>query len=162
DAQLLKPIIAELGAQLTPLGPRTALDDLPGRLTAVDGTELSALARLADSMVKARGIKLHTHFEPLTGVPVDIDLTAAHDSEVAYLIGRLLPDRIYVTDGGYGCFKLMQAVIDIGSRCVCRVRDNSVYEAIEDRPLSPQAVAAGVLSDQVVRLGGKDSAKALR
>lgn len=33
------------------------------------------------------------------------------------------------------------------------MRDNSVYELIEDRPLSPQAQAMGILSDQVVRLG---------
>jgi len=33
------------------------------------------------------------------------------------------------------------------------VRDNSVYERVEDRPLDPDAVAAGILSDQVVWLG---------
>ena len=81
DAQLLKPIIAELGAQLQPLKHDARMDDLPGRLTAVDGTELSALAKLADRMIAGRDIKLHTHFEPLTGVPVDIDLTAAKGSE---------------------------------------------------------------------------------
>jgi len=43
--------------------------------------------------------------------------------------------------------------VDIGSHFVCRIRDNSVYEVIEDRPLSTQAKAAGILSDQIVRLG---------
>jgi hypothetical protein len=153
DAQLLKPIIAELGTQLKPLRHDTRLDDLPGRLTAVDGTELSALAELAGRMIEGRDIKLHTHFEPLTGVPVDIDLTAAGDSEVNNLLGRLLPERVYVKDRGYACFKLLQAIHDIGSHFVCRVRDNSVYEVIEDRPLTPQAQAAGIISDQIVWLG---------
>ncbi len=153
DAELLKPIIAELGTRLTPLAHDTRLDDLPGKLTAVDGTELSALAKLTGVMVQGRDIKLHTHFEPLTGVPVDIDLTAAGDSEIENLLGRLLPGRVYVKDRGYACFRLFQAIHNLGSHFVCRVRDNSVYEVVEDRPLSDAAKAAGVVSDQVVWLG---------
>ena len=157
DAQLLKPIIAELGTQLKPLKHDARLENLPGRLIAVDGTELSALAELVGRMIQGRDIKLHTHFEPLTGVPVDIDLTAAHDSEVDNLLGRLLPDRVYVKDRGYACFRLLQAIHDIGSHFVCRVRDNSVYEVIEERPLppAPEAQAAGIISDQIVWLGGE-------
>ena len=167
DAELIKPIIAELGDQLQPLKHDARLDDLPGKLTAVDGTELSALAALTDRMIdpaRGRAIKLHTHFEPLTGVPVDIDVTGAKASEIANLKKRLLPDRVYVKDRGYACFDLLQAIIDIGSHFVCRMRDNSVYEPIDpgsapgsdpgsDRPLSDEAKAAGILSDQVVWLG---------
>ena len=61
DADLLKPIIAELGVQLQPLAHDARLDDLPGKLTAVDGTELSALARLVGLGMEGRDIKLHTH-----------------------------------------------------------------------------------------------------
>ena len=153
DAELLKPIIAELGAQLKPLSHDARLDDLPGRLTAVDGTELSALAALAGRMIDGRDIKLHTHFEPLTGVPVDMDLTAAKASEIENLRQRLLPGRVYVKDRGYACFRLFQAIIDIRSHFVGRLRDNSVYEVIEDRPLSAEAQAAGIVSDQIVWLG---------
>ena len=153
DAQLLKPIISELGAQLKPLPHDARLNNLPGILTAVDGTELSALAKLAGLMIQGRDIKLHTHFEPLNGVPVDIDLTAAKDSEIDNLFKRLVPGRVYVKDRGYACFGLFQAIVDIGSHFVCRIRDNSVYEVIEDRPLSTPAKAAGIVSDQIVRLG---------
>lgn len=153
DAELLKPIIRELGRELKPLPHDARLDDLPGILTAVDGTELSALAKLAGTLIQGRDIKLHTHFEPLTGVPVNMDLTAASDSEVDQLLGSLLPGRVYVKDRGYACFRLFQAIIDIGSWFVCRIRDNSVYELLEDRPLSAEARAVGVLSDQIVWLG---------
>ena len=153
DAELLKPVIAELGAQLKPLAHDSRLDDLPGKLTAVDGTELSALAKLAGSAWTGRDIKLHTHFEPLAGVPVDIDLTAAGESEIENLLARLLPERVYVKDRGYACFRLFQAIIDIGSWFVCRIRDNSVYEVIKERPLSAEAKAAGIKSDQEVWLG---------
>ena len=153
DAELLKPILAELGTRLKPLAHDARLDGLPGKLTAVDGTELSALARLTGLMIRGRDLKLHTHFEPLVGVPVDIDLTAAGDSEIDNLLGRLLPGRVYVKDRGYACFRLFQAIHDIGSHFVCRVRDNSVYRVVEDRPRSAEARAAGVLGDQIVWLG---------
>lgn len=153
DAELLQPIIRELGQELKPLPHDVRLDALPGILTAVDGTELSALAKLAGRLIEGRDIKLHTHFEPLTGVPVEMDLTAAGDSEIEQLLRSLLPGRVYVKDRGYACFRLFQAVIDIGSWFVCRIRDNSVYEGVEDRPLSQEAKAAGILSDQIVWLG---------
>lgn len=156
DAELLKPIIAELGTQLQPLkhDPRNKrLDDLPGKLLAVDGTELSALAKLADRMIQGRDIKLHVHFEPLTGVPVDMDVTGAKDSEIENLKNRLLANRVYVHDRGYACFALLQAIADIQSHFVCRVRDNSVCEVIEERPLDDEAKAMGILSDQIVWLG---------
>ena len=162
DAQLLKPIIQELGRQLKPLPHDARLDDLPGILTAVDGTELSALAALVGTMIAGRNIKLHTHFEPLTGVPVDMDLTAAGDSEIENLLGRLLPDRVYVKDRSYACFRLFQGIIDRGSWFVCRIRDNSAYEVVEDRPLTAAARTAGILSDQIVWLGGKDKRRELK
>jgi len=162
DAQLLKPIISELGDQLQQLPHDARLDHLPGILTAVDGTELSALAKLTGLMIEGRDIKLHAHFEPLHGVPVDIDLTAAKDSEIDNLFKRLLPGRVYVKDRGYACFRLFQAIVDIDAHFVCRIRDNSVYKVIEDRPLSPEAKAAGIISDQIVRLGCDDKRDELK
>jgi hypothetical protein len=153
DAELLKPIIAELGRELQPLPHDVRLDALPGVLTAVDGSEMSALAKLAGTMIEGRDIKLHTHFEILKGVPTEMDLTAAGASEIEQLLRSLLPGRVYVKDRGYACFRLFQAIIDIGSWFVGRIRDNSVYELVEDRRLSSEAKAAGVISDQIVWLG---------
>jgi len=162
DAELLKPIIAELGAQLQPQQHDPRLDDLPGRLLAVDGTEMSALAQLTDHMFDSRHLKLHTHFEPLTGVPVAAEVTPAKASETQNLKDRLLPNRVYVQDRGYACFTLLQAIDDIQSHFVCRVRDNSVYEVIQDRTLSDEDQAMGVVSDQVVRLGCASKRKELK
>jgi hypothetical protein len=162
DAEQLKPIISQLGRELKPLAHDSRLDQLPGALTAVDGTEASALAKLAGRLIEGRDIKLHTHFEVLKGVPVEMDLTAAGDSEVQNLLEHLLPDRVYVKDRGYACFRLFQGIIDIGSHFVCRIRDNSVYQLIENRPLSEEAKAAGILSDQVVWLGCADKREELK
>jgi hypothetical protein len=135
---------------------------LPGVLTAVDGTELTALAALVEAGWQGRGIKLHTHFEPLKGVPAEMDLTLADASEVDHLLAHLQPGRVYVKDRGYCCFRLFQAIVDIGSHFVCRARDNSVYQAIEDRPLSAQAKAAGIVRDQIVWLGSPGKRDELR
>src|SRR5690625_4630124 len=155
DADQLKPIIAELGQQLKPLKHDTKLDCLPGELLAIDGTELTALGKLTDHMFNSRDFKLHTHFDVLKGVPNDIDLTKAKDSEVEHLLERLLPDRVYVKDRGYACFKLLQSIHEIDSHFVCRIRDNSVYEVIEDNKLSKEDKDSGIISDQVVWLGSE-------
>lgn len=159
DPELLQGVIKDLGTQLQPLKHDKRLDEVPGILTLVDGTEVSALAKLVGHLGNGkdgaanRDIKLHTHFELLKGVPTDMELTQATESEIASLLGKLLPGRVYVDDRGYACFRLFQGVIDVGSHFVCRARDNSVYQVIEDRPLTADDKAAGIVSDQVVWLG---------
>src|SRR5439155_18540310 len=46
DPERLKEIVAELGTELKPLGHDPRLRDVPGALTAVDGTLLSVLPKL--------------------------------------------------------------------------------------------------------------------
>ena len=81
DPELLRGVIEELGEQLAPLKHDPRLDEVPGILTLVDGTEVSALAELVGHLGEGkdgaanRKITLHTHFELLKGVPVDMDVT---------------------------------------------------------------------------------------
>ncbi len=58
-------------------------------------------------------------------------------------------------DRGYAKFGLFNKVVAAKNSYVCRLRDNSVYEIVEDRSLSPDGIAADILSDQVVRLGNQ-------
>jgi len=161
DPQELQAIIRELGAQLKPRPHDTRLEGLPGVLTAVDGTEISALAKLVGWVQHRRDLKLHFSFEPLRGVPVAANLTGAKDSEKVNLRQRLEPGRVYVKDRGYVDYHLFQQIVDIKSWFVCRLRDDSVRTVLADRGLSPEAQAAGILSDQVVRLGGRDGQHSL-
>ena len=48
---------------------------------------------------------------------------------------------------------MFNAIVAADSSYVCRVRDNSVYEVLEQRPLSPEALQADVTFDAVVHLG---------
>ena len=56
-------------------------------------------------------------------------------------------------DRWFGQFTLFNAIVEARSDDVCRIRDNSRVEVVQEHPLSVEAIAAGVLSDQVVRLG---------
>jgi len=86
-----------------------------------------------------------------------MDLTVGRNSgasdERVVLERALQADRCYVMDRGYAKFTLFNAIDHIGSSYVCRVRDNSVAEVIEDRALSDVALEAGVMSDQIVGVG---------
>ena len=170
DPERLKEIIAELGAELKPLGRDPRLKDIDQTLTLVDGTLIAALPKLMQAswlkeqtgsgLVKWR---LHTHFEVDRYVPTRIDVTpdggGEHD-ERAVLERTIESDRLYVMDRGYAKFTLFNRIVAAHSSYVCRLRDNSVYEVLEERPLTAADRAAGVLSDQLVRFSnGKAEAR---
>ena len=68
-------------------------------------------------------------------------------------------DRLYIQDRGYAKFTLFNAIVDNRSSYVCRLRDNSVFEVAEERPLTEADRAARVVSDQIVRRGLTRAAK---
>ena len=61
--------------------------------------------------------------------------------------------RCYVDDRGYAKFKLFNEIVAAESSYVCRLRDNSVYQIVEQRPLSEDDIEAGVVFDGCVLLG---------
>ena len=163
DSERLKEIIAELGAELKPLGRDPRLQDIDHTLTLVDGTLIAALPKLMQaSWLKSQtgsGLvkwRLHTHFEVDRYVPTRIDVTpdgGGEYDERAVLERLIESDRLYVMDRGYAKFTLFNNIVKAKSSYVCRLRDNSAYEVLEERPLTDADRAAGVLSDQIVRLG---------
>ena len=170
DSERLKEIIAELGAELKPLGRDPRLQEIDHTLTLVDGTLIAALPKLMQaSWLKSEtgsGLvtwRLHTHFEVDRYVPMRIDVTpdggGEHD-ERAVLERTIESDRLYVMDRGYAKFALFNRIVAAKSSYVCRLRDNSVYEVVEERPLTDADRATGVLSDQIVRLGETGKADA--
>jgi len=167
DADLLRGIIGELVDRLPVLKGNQELKDIRGIITLVDGSVLSALPKLVQAMWSdakgTHGIKLHTHFELLKGVPTRMDLTDGDGNERTALQEAILPDRVYVMDRGYAKFVLFADILRAKSSFVCRVRDNSVYEILEDRTSSSadNAVKAGeIQSDLTVRFTGGQATKA--
>jgi hypothetical protein len=80
EPDLLEEIVKELASQAGVMAHDGRLDEVPGTITLVDGTAISALAKLALHMgcgtdgKTNRSIKLHTQFDLLKGVPVAVRL----------------------------------------------------------------------------------------
>ena len=157
DSRQMLQVVEQLGEQLEPVTHHSKLKDLPGILTAVDGTLLKGLPRIAWALWiddKNKAIKNHVHFEILKGVPVKATITDGNGNEKDVLAETLDAGRIYVLDRGYAKYSLLQKILDHNSSFVCRIRDNYVCEVIEERPITADAKAAGVVRDRIVRLGG--------
>ena len=164
EPERLKEIIAELGQQLAPIAQDSRLKDLQYTITLVDGTLLKALPRITEAMwLSSRtgeahhAWRLHTQFELDRHVPVRMTLTNGRNSgpsdEKNVLRTQLQADRCYVMDRWYAQFTLFNDIHRAGSGYVCRVRDNSVFEVIKERPLSQADMTANVVRDVVVNMG---------
>jgi len=156
DSQQMIQVIAELGRQLEPLAVPDKLQNLPGILTAVDGTLLKALPKIAWALwldEQHRAVKNHVQFEILKGVPVAATLTEGNGSEKDVLAAHLEAGRIYVLDRGYAKYELLQQILEAHSSFVNRIRDNYVGEVIEERAISSAGQAAGIVRDRLLHLG---------
>lgn len=161
EPERLREIIVELGEQLTPIARDSRLKDVRQAITLVDGSLLKVLPWLSQSMLQkptdAHKVRLHTHFEVDRYVPTRIDVTGGvprgKDDERAVMRGSIESDRLYVMDRGYAMFELFNDVVAAGSSYVCRIRDNSSCEILEQRPSSDEDVEAGVLEDVVGAFG---------
>ena len=164
DPEPIAHVICELTGSLRNgiKDPRLAAVKNP--LTAVDGTLLKALPTLLASYYKTtsngqdhHAWRLHCHLDIDSSIPRCVDLTgpksSGEDDEKAVMRRRLEAGRTYVMDRWFAQFTLLNAIVAAGSDYVCRLRDNTRPELIESRPVTPEAIAAGVLSDQIVHLG---------
>lgn len=164
DAEALQAIVGELANKALPLQTGKDAELLRG-LTAVDGSLLPALPKMAWALwidEEHRAAKLHLHFDVFRGVPCYATVTDGNGNEKKELRAALQPGRLYAIDRGYAEYQLFQDIIDAKSSFIGRIRDNAVYEVVEERPLSADARQAGVLSDRVVWLGCATSGKVFK
>ena len=163
DPERLREIIGELAEQTQPVRD-VAGKEVQQLLTAVDGSVVRTLSTIAQAAYlktkqgESRSAwRLHTHFDVDRGVPIRIDVTAGRNSgkaeEKNMLRRRLAADHCYILDRWYAQFQLFDEIHAIGSSYVCRIRDNSNWQVIEQRALSPEASPANVVSDALVELG---------
>jgi IS4 transposase len=170
DPEQLQPIIQELAAELIGEAPDPRLADLKHVLTLVDGTVLRGLTRLAKSAAgdsryntlrdgkAVHGWRLHTQLDLRTFTPHRMDRTGARNGgetrESNVLRRTLEAGRCYVNDAGYADRSLFDDITQAQSSYVIRTAENSVFELIEERLLSQEALDAGVVRDALVRLKG--------
>ncbi len=163
DPERLREIIGELAEHTQPVRD-VAGKEVQQLLTAVDGSVVQTLSTVAQAAYlktkqgESRSAwRLHTHFDVDRGVPTRIDVTTGRNSgkaeEKNMLRKRLSADHCYILDRWYAQFQLFDDIHAIGSSYVCRIRDNSSWQVLEQRTLSPEASAANVVSDALVELG---------
>lgn len=160
DPQMLLPLINDLRerAQIQPHDPR--LDVITSQLLAVDGSFFTVAPRIAWAVFNGSGkgnVKAHVQFDILRGLPEDVVLTDGQASESRQLQATLQAGRFYLLDRGYQHYQLLADIIQAGSDFVGRLRKSAIAETIEERPLTADDVAAGVIRDQVVRLGRRSN-----
>ncbi len=156
DSELLKNIIQELSLQLPNISKIDGFDNSKGILTAVDGSVIEAVGKMAWALWQTdhNAIKVHCQYEILRGVPVSMEVTDANTSETAVLASILQSNRIYVLDRGYAKYALLEEITNVKSSFVCRIRDNALYKVNEDKTLTDNAVKEGIVFDKTVNLGG--------
>jgi hypothetical protein len=164
DPDKLAAIVAQLGEQLKPFHHDPRLADVKHLVTLVDGTLIKGLPVLMQSALEDSSsarlrdkCRWHTQFELERWLPVRIDVTdgigkGAAD-ERAVLEKALEKGRCYVEDRGYAKYKLFNAIVKAESSYVCRMKDNSAYQVLEQRALSSEDSEAGVILDALVQLG---------
>ena len=158
DSTLMQEIITELSDQLRPISTHPKIDDLARILTVVDGTLINALPKMTWALWRNQynAIKAHTQFDIEKYVPIKITITQGNASEIEVLANNLEPGRIYVKDRGYVSFALFTQILEAGSSFICRLKEKSVYECLQDYELTPDALAAGIVFDKKVRLGCRE------
>ncbi len=156
DSEALREIVTTLARQTRPVTGSAHVPELEAILTVVDGTLLTALPKVVEQLWVTNApesFKAHVHYELLKGAPVAATITGAYTSEVAVLTERLEKGRFYLLDRGYAKYQLMQDIIDAHSSFLVRIKSHFHVEPVETRPLDKAARRAGVLRDEVVRLG---------
>jgi hypothetical protein len=126
-------------------------------LTAVDGTVLRAVPRMAWAPAGGPGtaIRLHLHFNVLDQIPEAWPITPGNVCERKVLAQTVQPGAMIVADRHYGHdFALLAQWRANGIDFVLRLYNNLVFEPVgPERPLTEEDRRAGVVWDRQVRLG---------
>jgi len=163
DPRRIEPIIEALCKQLPQL--KRVDDDLAAllrRLIAADGSLFTVPADVAwaigitRSNGKAgRQVRLNLQLDVLHFVPAKLDLSGAGDgSESAAFVRNLLEGVIYLLDRNFVDFVFLHAVLEKKSDFVVRLKSDTNFVALEDRPLNQQDQEAGVLRDRLGNVPG--------
>ncbi len=156
DPEPLHNILLELAQQVPPAHVPAQQEALR-LLTAVDGTLLPALPRIVWALWQDEthhAAKLHLQFEVMRGIPVEASVTNGNASEGKQLRNHLEAGRLYVQDRGYVDYGLLAQMLDRHASFIARLKTNTTFTVSEERTVSPEAKAAGVIRDCLIsRLG---------
>jgi len=167
DPDALAELAAELSAKLPERSPER-FAAVQKRPTAVDGSVFKLLVQIGKLAWLPRsgggatcGYRMHAQFEIFRSTTHRIDVTGANPrkeaDERAVLARTLEAGRCYLLDRGFQKYSLWDAIHEAKSEYVCRLHDNTPYQVVQERALTAEDQAAGVLSDQLVQFGTPNS-----
>ena len=159
DPQILEKVVRQLAQENQGRGQggdarvRQALS----ALTAVDGTVLRAVPRMAWAPAGGPGtaIKLHLHFNVFDQIPEAWPITPGNASEPKVLAQTVQPGAFIVADRNYGHdFAWLARLRAQGIQFGLRLFNNLVLTPVgPERPLTEADRRAGVVWDRPVRFG---------
>ncbi len=158
----LHALLKRIVAGQSPIPAPIAAD---GSLFTVPADVLWAIALTRSNGKVGRQIRLNLQLDVLHFMPTGFDLSGAGDgSETAAFARNLVADVIYLVAGqspipapfdrGFVDFSFLHAVLDKGSDFVVRLKSDTKFVALEERPLTEQDRADGILSDRIGRVPG--------
>lgn len=132
------------------------------RIKLIDSTTISLCVSLFD-WAKFRtakgGIKIHTCWDDTMMIPDMINITEAKVHDRHGLDQLIFPkDTIIVEDRGYFDFTLMLNRIKSDNVFVTRIKENTVYQSIEEYDL-PDQTDQDILKDERIVLSGQKAAQ---
>jgi hypothetical protein len=163
DPKALEPIVASLMKRLPGLSRGDGdLHALLKRIIAADGSlftvpadVLWAIALTRSNGKVGRQIRLNLQLDVLHFMPTGFDLSGAGDgSETAAFARNLVADVIYLFDRGFVDFTFLHAVLDKGSDFVVRLKSDTKFLVIQEKAITEQDKADGILSDRIGHVPG--------
>jgi len=166
DSELLESVLNEMASQVDLSTVDERLRKLPKELTAVDGTLIPALPRMAWALWGKEGCqaaKLHLKFSVERQSVRNSILTTGKTCERKTLKKMIDPDELLVGDRYYGLD--YQFLIELLARelwFIFRIRNDADITVVEQLDLTPEDRQAGVVFDGLVTLGKDWHGKPIR
>ncbi len=95
----------------------------------------------------------------MRGIPVEASVTNGHASEGMQLRNHLEAGRLYVQDRGFVDYRLLAHMLDKHASFIARLKTNTAFTVSEERTVSPEAKAAGIIRDCLISRLGTDHHK---
>jgi hypothetical protein len=135
---------------------------LPPKLHLIDSSVFPAVTRMVWARWRhqhktQRAVRLHLQFNLFEGEPAKAMVTEGRYCERTAFAKMIAPGEFYVGDRNYGRdYGLLAKIEEAGSSYIARLYEQACTTLIEEVPLDEEDRAAGVVSDQIVRLGARE------
>lgn len=129
----------------------------------IDSTTISlclALFNWAKFRTAKGGLKIHTVWDDQLGLPDMVNISEAKVHDRYGLLNNVFDkDTIIVEDRGYFDFFLMMSRIRAHNIFVTRIKENTIYQTIEEKDL-PEGKDQDIIKDEIIVLSSKKAEEA--